>query len=350
MLPAMQAALNDPNPNAPTLRQVIFLTDGAIGNERELFETVKSEKGRSRIFTVGIGSAPNSFFMSRAAEVGRGTFTQIGDISEVKSRMAELFSQLTSPVATDLQIALEGSKDVEASPSELPDLYKGEPVIVAIKAKELGQTLTLKGRFDDQPWTMSVDITKAAPSQAIDKLWARGKIRQLENERLLSSDTATIDKTIESLGLNHHLVTRLTSLVAVDVTPTRPEGETLDSRKVPLNLPEGWKWDSVFGADLSAADTSVDAAIAPAPQPLQKKRVARLMSMAPAAMEAMATNTAPQSAPSQVALSPTGGNQILLPKTATKSQIMLLIGIVLLTLSGALLAWMQWRKIHPDLR
>ena len=352
MLPAMQAALKDQNPNAPTLRQVIFLTDGAIGNERQLFETVKSEKGRSRIFTVGIGSAPNSFFMSRAAEVGRGTFTQIGDITEVKSKMEKLFTQLTTPVATDLSISFADGKDIEASPSALPDLYKGEPVVVAFKGKDFGPELTLKGRFDNQPWSMTVDITKAASSEAIDKLWARGKIRQLENERLLATNPASFDKAIETLGLTHHLVTRLTSLVAVDVTPSRPDDQSLDSKKVPLNLPDGWNMESVFGDTVPMADTRVNAALAPAQQAGQTgaNRAAGLVSLAPEVMKAMKTAAAPQSSPTQIALAPTGGNQILLPKTATRSDLLMLIGIGLLTLAGALFAWIQWRKIRPDLR
>src|SRR5439155_533654 len=45
------------------LRQVIFLTDGGVGNEAELFEIIHKLLGDRRLFTVGIGSAPNSHFM-----------------------------------------------------------------------------------------------------------------------------------------------------------------------------------------------------------------------------------------------------------------------------------------------
>ena len=341
--------LQDHDPNAATLRQVVFLTDGAIGNERQLFEAVKSKKGRSRIFTVGIGSAPNSFFMSRAAEVGRGTFTHIGDISEVKDKMGQLFTQLTSPVATDLEITLENGVAVEASPSALPDLYMGEPVILAIKAKKLGNKLTLKGRFDNQPWSMNVDLTSAAPSNAVDKLWARGKIRQLENERLLSNDVMAIDKAIETLGMKHHLVTRLTSLVAIDVTPERPHGEGLESKKVPLNLPEGWQMDKVFGEDQEGIVDMpmVDPASNGAPHQVQRTKTMNLSGFAKKAAPLLAAKPAPQSAPMKVAAAPTNQAQILLPKTSTLSNLLILCGIMLLTLAGGLLAWLQWRQSRP---
>ena len=154
MSKAMHQALLDADKSAPTLRQVIFLTDGAIGNERQLFEIIKRGKGRSRIFTVGIGSAPNTFFMTRAAQEGKGTFTHINSVTDVQNKMAELFAKLSNPVATDLSLSLSNAKQAEIAPNPLPDLYLGEPLIVAIKAKNLGSDMTLTGRFDNQPWSV----------------------------------------------------------------------------------------------------------------------------------------------------------------------------------------------------
>ena len=59
MIPPMRAALTDHHADGNTLRQVVFLTDGCIGNEQQLFDTITSMRGRSRVFMVGIGSAPN---------------------------------------------------------------------------------------------------------------------------------------------------------------------------------------------------------------------------------------------------------------------------------------------------
>ena len=87
MVPAMRAALSDNASDASYVRQVVFLTDGAIGNEQQLFETINALRGRSRIFMVGIGSAPNTYLMTRAAELGRGTFTHIGSVEQVEERM-----------------------------------------------------------------------------------------------------------------------------------------------------------------------------------------------------------------------------------------------------------------------
>ena len=103
MLAPMRAALTDPRETDATyLRQVVFLTDGAIGNEQQLLDAIGAMRGRSRVFMVGIGSAPNSFLMTRAAEIGRGTFTHIGSAEQVEERMRALFEKLESPAVTNL--------------------------------------------------------------------------------------------------------------------------------------------------------------------------------------------------------------------------------------------------------
>ncbi|MFN5279425.1 marine proteobacterial sortase target protein, partial [Bradyrhizobium sp.] len=103
MVPAMRAALSDTNhDDADHVRQVVFLTDGAIGNEQQLFETISALRGRSRIFMVGIGSAPNTYLMTRAAELGRGTFTHIGSVEQVDERMRDLFAKLENAAVTTL--------------------------------------------------------------------------------------------------------------------------------------------------------------------------------------------------------------------------------------------------------
>ena len=81
MMPALRSALSEPVEDG-FVRQVVFLTDGAVSNEDELFAVIHADLGRARLFTIGIGSAPNSYFMRKAAQFGRGTFTYIGDTRE----------------------------------------------------------------------------------------------------------------------------------------------------------------------------------------------------------------------------------------------------------------------------
>src|SRR5262249_44611385 len=155
---------------------------GSIGNEDELFAAIHDGLGRSRLFTVGIGSAPNAYFMTRAARQGRGTFTYMDDVSKVAEQSEKLFAALENPVMTDLEAKLPGTA-TDVSPSPLPDLYSGEPVTLVIRADDLKGDLTLSGKLNGQTWTQTLSLADAAPSTGVAQLWARAKISAIEESR-----------------------------------------------------------------------------------------------------------------------------------------------------------------------
>jgi Ca-activated chloride channel family protein len=261
MIPAMAAALQDDHANdAGRMRQVVFLTDGAIGDEQGLFNTITAHRGRSRVFMVGIGSAPNTYLMSRAAELGRGTFTHIGSTDAVESAMRQLFDKLENPVATNLTATFEGAT-ADVAPAVLPDLYRGEPITLAAKVGAMTGALRISGLIDGKPWETRISLSDAQAGVGVSKLWARRKITDVEVARSLTQITDDeADARVLKLGLDHQLVTSQTSLVAVDKTPSRPPGTPLARADLPLNLPAGWDFDVLFGgARHAGVDGEADA-------------------------------------------------------------------------------------------
>ena len=245
MMSAMRAALSN-DEDSQRLRQVIFLTDGAIGNEDALFEHIRHHLGSSRLFTIGIGSAPNSHFMSKAAQFGRGTFTYIGDVNEVGSKMQALFAQLDTPVMRDLAI-VQHLDDFEAWPQELPDLYANNPLIFTAHSHTDSGEIQLLGKRQAQQWQVSFYLQNAAPGAGIGKLWARNKIAALIDSLHDGADKASVRNKVIDLARTHHLVSKYTSLVAVDVTPVRPAEAALKSEALPVNLPQGQDAKKIFG-------------------------------------------------------------------------------------------------------
>lgn len=61
------------------------------------------------------------------------------------------------------------------------------------------------------------------------------------------ADALSVRKAVLDLALRHHLVSKYTSLVAVDVTPTRRQATELRFGAVPTNLAQGWRYEKVFG-------------------------------------------------------------------------------------------------------
>jgi Ca-activated chloride channel family protein len=319
MVPPMKAALTDPRgSDANSVRQVVFLTDGEIGNEQQLFDTISAMRGRSRLFMVGIGSAPNSFLMTRAAELGRGTFTHIGAVEQVEERMRTLFAKIESPAVTNLTATFSAAR-ADATPAVIPDLYRGEPVALAVKVGSLAGTLEIKGVIGNQPWIVALPLANAAEGKGLSKLWARRKITDAEIARTLRKLTPEeTDTRILALALEHHLVTRLTSLVAVEQTPSRPDGAPLTRADIPLNLPAGWEFDKVFGGERAPQTRRADKA---AVQHAQLDPYASVKT----------TRVAPVASPTVGQLA--AQRTVTLPKTATDAELRMWFGFLLCMMS-----------------
>jgi Ca-activated chloride channel family protein len=247
MKPALLQALDGAH-HHEYLRQVVFLTDGAVGNEEELFQIINKRVGDSRLFPVGIGSAPNSYFMSRAAAIGRGTFTYIGSLAEVAGEITRLLEKIAAPVLTDLKLNLDtADTKVEIFPERLPDLYRGEPLIATIRTRWLNNTLTLAGRLNGREWQTTIDTRTYGERQGIAKLWARKKMRSRMESMVLGADPQQVRETVLATALEYQLVSQYTSLVAVDTEASRPVDRDISQRPVVVKLPQGWQADAVFG-------------------------------------------------------------------------------------------------------
>ena len=79
---------------------------------------------------------------------------------------------------------------------------------------------------------------KATGSRGIEKLWARSKIDYLLESLHFGADPEATRQSVTELALDHHLVSRYTSLVAVDVQQTAPARTGKNSSSKPADLPQ----------------------------------------------------------------------------------------------------------------
>ncbi|MDH3240340.1 MAG: marine proteobacterial sortase target protein [Alphaproteobacteria bacterium] len=336
MRTALYAAL-DGATNANRLRQVVFITDGAVGNERQLFQTIAGRLGDSRLFTVGIGSAPNRYFMRGAARRGRGTFTFIGSPDQVKARTQALWEKLARPVVTHISLNAESETAMEIWPDPVPDLFAGDPVFVAIRFEGRPGAIEVRGKAAGGTWRKRLDFAGAVKGEGIAKLWAREKIAGLNMLRYDGVAAKDIRDRVVDVALRHELVTRHTSLVAVDKAIARGDEQPLHSKKLPHNLPNGWEYDKVFGKQL----TTDPALIGPRKAMLDRAR-ARFKKAEVAALAAppAAAKAAKPGQPSASA------QPLQLPQTASPAALSLMAGLAALLAGLGLLLMGRIRQAH----
>ncbi|MEQ8206796.1 MAG: VWA domain-containing protein, partial [Woeseia sp.] len=232
------------------LRQVVFVTDGAVGNEVELFNLIDARLGDTRLFTVGIGSAPNGWFMQKAAEAGRGSFVYISALHEVQEKMGRLLRRLREPMLTDIELQWPDGVQAEMYPNRVADLYSGEPVVVKARlgfSPRAGDQLLIRGNAAGAGWSASVPLAKSQDNAGVAALWARARIAELDGNARHRPDDDSVRNDIVDTALAYGLVSKHTSLVAVDKTPVRPQSAGLEQEQVPNLMPYGQSQRAIFG-------------------------------------------------------------------------------------------------------
>ena len=251
MLPALLHVMQKPE-TAGYLRHIVLLTDGDLGNEEQIFAALRQDLGGARLYTVAIGSAPNFFLATKMAQFGRGSFTHIADISEIREQMGKLLETIESPVLTDVKLSFEGVELAEVYPQRLPDLFWRQPLLVFGRILQGRKgAVHLTARAGDQPFetTIPFDSSTASFHPGITTLWARQRVEDLM-DRWREGDEdarASIRASLITHAIRYRLVTRFTSLVAVEEVVANVGGESR-TVPVPTELPAGMQLEKVFGA------------------------------------------------------------------------------------------------------
>ena len=249
------------NADDTRLRQVVFLTDGSVGYEDALLLEIQRQLGKNRLFTIGIGSAPNQWFLEKAAQIGRGVFLTIPDSVAAADAIQLLLTKLVNPVITDIAVQFLGGKG-EIYPNPVADLYADKPQMMVAKIDAQVTTILVSGNQwlngEIVRWRQRLDVparevlpempdgtdgtncyTGPVTVPSAKLFWTRLKVESLLDEQRYAVDQDVNKQQILRLALNAQLVTPYTSFVAVEQTPVRTMDEPVDSTEVASLIPQG---------------------------------------------------------------------------------------------------------------
>ena len=243
-----------------SVRNVVFLTDGYIGNEYEILGLLNAELGAARLFALGVGSGVNRFLLDELARVGRGFVRYLDPLRPVDEQVQELTERLQTPLLTDLRVDWGTTGAFGVTPGRLPDLYAGDSLRIQGRYQQAGQhQILLTGRSGGKRVRLPLDIELPEPGNAtvtehgevIANVWARGAIgaamQQLSVPQQLRIDERTdaqLQQHVTQLGLEHSLLTRWTAFVAVSEEIYNPAAHATAERPVPLARPAGTRFGS----------------------------------------------------------------------------------------------------------
>ncbi len=235
------------------VQRIIFLTDGAVDNEDGILREVRARLGNARLHTLGIGSAPNRYLMRKMAAAGRGVCEFISDTATAENRVDAFLVRIDRPVMTDLALEWEGIDAHEIYPSPLPDLHAGEPLFVSARIGSglSVRRLSLKGRTTDGPLSFELEAEDGPRAgTGVATRWARAKVESLMDTLHENADLDSVRRAVIGVSIPFGIVTRYTSLVAVEEFPTA----TGDA--VPVRVANGLPLGSGLPGDLPQGGTA----------------------------------------------------------------------------------------------
>ena len=261
-----------------TMRLVVFLTDGYIGNEFDILKLISQQLGDARLFAFGVGTGVNRFLLAEMGRVGRGFARFMDPSSERLSDVVEeLAARLQAPVLTDIRIDWGELSPVDVTPEPLPDLFAGDSLRIMGRYQRPGvYDIVVHGKTAGQSAQLPLRIelpeqTENSSGQAVALSWARAAIKQAMHWfstppklRPQSTSDQTLKQRITQLGLDYALVTQWTAFVAVSEKIYNPNPQLTPTLPVPLSQVAGVS-ELAYGANKQPARPAKPLQAAPGP-------------------------------------------------------------------------------------
>ena len=245
--------------DANRLRIVTFMTDGYVGNDLEVLGLVQKLRARSRWFPFGTGNAVNRFLIDGMARLGGGEAEYVLLSSSGDDAARRFHERIASPVLTDVRVEWQGLDVVDVLPLAHADVWAERPLVIHARYRSAGTgQVVLTGFRQGRPYRQVLPVTlpeREQENDAIASMWARAKVEALTTQDLAAMQSGTFPKPLEEqivrVALAHRLLTPFTSFVAVEEHVVN-EGGTTRTVRVPVEMPDGVRYEGVFGT--SAAD------------------------------------------------------------------------------------------------
>jgi len=230
------------------LRQIVFLTDGAIADVESSIEEITRNLGNSRIFTFGIGCGVNRHFLEKIAQTGRGTCQFISNPVQIREAIEKFTVETSCPVLSDINLEWEGAAVSDILPEPVPDIYFGKVLYLLGRFHSEGKVKAIlsgntgKGTFRQE---IPVELpAKDITYPVIETIWAKKHIDfLLEKTKEEPKKKQELRDEIIGVAMKYNLVTPYTSLVAVEKDAEEREKKDIVKIDVPGILPEGLNYN-----------------------------------------------------------------------------------------------------------
>ena len=211
---------------APELVPItVFLTDGlptvGITDVDQLLQKARAQNGsKARVFVFGVGHDVNTRLLDTLAQETRGDRDYVQPGEDIEQKTSALFTKLSGPVMTDLQLAIDGIAVSDQEPRLLPDLFvQGQLAVVGRYRGEGHRAIRLQGRIGKDRREYVFEATFPASARTHDwlpSLWAQKRVAALLDAIRLNGQQQELVAEVTRLGKEFGIVTPYTSHLVVE--------------------------------------------------------------------------------------------------------------------------------------
>ena len=219
-------------------RQIIFITDGrpTIGETRthkiidRLVKKRQKIKGNMRIFSFGIGTDINTKLLDLISQETKASTEYVLPEENIEHKVSRFYEKVSQPVMANISIKTEGNVRLnEQHPNDLPDLFKGDQLVIfgryKTKKKETDRNIRfeLDGNIAGKKVNLKFEtkIEKKSKNSFIPKLWATRRVGYLLEEIRLHGENKELKDEVVSLSRNWGIVTPYTSYLIIEDEESR---------------------------------------------------------------------------------------------------------------------------------
>ncbi len=203
---------------------VIFLTDGrptiGITGEGQIVKNVGNAAGKTRVFCFGIGTDVNAHLLDKITEETRASSTYVTPNEDIEVKVSSFYTKIKEPVLANPKLKFPGGIRVsKLYPNPLPDLFKGEELVLVGRYKGKGKgDVLLEGTLAGKKMQFEFPITFPAKADHsfIPRLWATRRVGYLLDEIRLHGENKELKEEVTQLARQYGIVTPYTAYLIIE--------------------------------------------------------------------------------------------------------------------------------------
>ncbi|MBK8098425.1 MAG: VWA domain-containing protein [Planctomycetes bacterium] len=234
----------------PTLVPItVFLTDGlpTVGQtdvDQLLAQAKAHNSNRARVFAFGVGHDVNTRLLDALATKSGGDRDYVLPGEDIEVKTGALFTKLSGPVMTGVQVTIDGLMTTDLDPTVLPDLFvTGQMLVVGRYRGEGHKAILLRGKVGTSDKEYVFEGTFPAENKANDwlpALWAQRKVTALLDAIRANGQQPELVAEVTRLGKEFGIVTPFTSHLILEEQDRVARQRGLDPSAIPVGDPGVW--------------------------------------------------------------------------------------------------------------